>query len=260
MKKIAFTPVLNGMSFLKKQYNFIPNMFDHWYIIEGVLNNKNDGCHNGNVVVDQFVDKNFLSIDGTTEYLDSIKCNNISIIRKNKPWDGYVEMANAIMNNVEDCILFYIDVDEFWDKDTVLDVSKFLEKSSVNTLKFMCYYFVGKDRYVFEQNKFGNNWFEWMRAWRIDQKMNFKTLQPPELYNNNDIKFLEKNETFARGWAFTHYAYALEEQIIFKEKFHNHANLLNNWKNLQKVPKGTDCLLSDYIPFRNADTKLYYLK
>jgi len=261
MKRIAFTPVLNGMPFLERQLDFIPKMFDHWYIIEGALNNKNDGCHNGNILLEQFISKDCLSVDGTTEFLDKLKKNkNITIIRKNSSWDGYVEMANSFMHEIENSILFYIDVDEFWDKQVVNDICTFLEKSDINTLKFMCYYFLGKDRYVFEPNKFGNNWFEWMRAWKVDKNRTFKTLQPPELYNEQEIRILDKLETAKRGWTFTHYAYTLEQQIIFKEIFHNHKDLLLNWKKLQALPKDTDCLLSDYIPFRNSDTKLCFLK
>ena len=37
MKKIAFTIVLNGMPFLRDQYDIIPECFDHWYIIEGAV-------------------------------------------------------------------------------------------------------------------------------------------------------------------------------------------------------------------------------
>jgi hypothetical protein len=258
MKKIAFTPVLNGMPFIKKQFEFIPKVFDHWYIIEGVLNNQNDGRWNGNVITDQFVDNNFLSVDGTSEFLDNNKNDKVTIIRKNSPWNGYVEMANSFMDNVEDCILFYIDVDEFWEEKSINEISLFLTNNDINTLKFMCYYFVGKDRYVFEENKFGNNSFEWARAWKINQKIKFKTLQPPELYDRHQIKVMEKSETYKKGWVFTHYAYALEHQIIFKEKFHKHLNLLQNWNNLQSIPKGKNCLLSDYIPFNNSNTKLYY--
>jgi hypothetical protein len=262
MKKIAFTPILNGMPFIKKQAEFIPNNFDHWYIIEGVLNNNNDGCHNGNVVDERFISKNFLSIDGTTEFLDELtsKNKNITVIRIDRPWNGYVEMANSFMNEVENSFLMYIDVDEFWTKKHIDEIYEFACNNTYNTFMFKCYYFFGKDRYVYEDNKFGNNWFEWIRAFVVKDKMKFTSLQPPSLYNEKDIRLFPRYATEQKGWIFTHYAYAIKEQIIFKEVFHKHANLLEHWNNLQQVPKGTDCLLSDYISILpNSNTKIRYI-
>lgn len=262
MKRVAFTPILNGMPFLIKQSEFIPKVFDHWYIIEGVLNNNNDGCHNGNVVKEQFVSKDFLSIDGTTEFLDNLAQQhaNITIIRnEGRPWNGYVEMANSFMDKIENTFLMYIDVDEFWTEKQINEIYSFACQNLYNTYMFKCYYFFGKDRYVFEDNKFGNNWFEWTRAFVVKDKMSFTSLQPPVLYNEKDIKVFPRYATEQKGWIFTHYAYALEEQIKFKEVFHNHKNLLEHWTKLQLIPKGTDCILNEYIPLRNANTKMHYI-
>ena len=168
MKKIAFTPILNGMPFLKKQVKFITENFDHWYIIEGVLNNKNDGCHNGNVVDERFISKDYLSIDGTTEFLNELNNSNITVIRNNgRPWDGYVEMANSFMDSIENAFLMYIDIDEFWTKQQIDEIYNFACNNDYNTFMFKCYYFVGKDRFVFEDNKFGNKHYEWVRAFVI---------------------------------------------------------------------------------------------
>lgn len=262
MKRVAFTPILNGMPFLKQQAAFIPKHFDHWYIIEGVLNNNNDGCHNGNVVRDQFISKEYLSNDGTTEYLDELSKlhNNITVIRnEGRPWNGYVEMANSFMNEIKDTFLMYIDVDEFWTEKQINELYNFAINSNFNTFMFKCYYFFGKDRFVFEDNKFGNNWYEWTRAFVIKDEMKFKSLQPPVLYDDSSIKICDRQYTERRGWVFTHYAYALEEQIKFKEVFHNHKDLLEHWRKLQLITKGTDCTLDEYISLKNANTKILYL-
>ena len=217
MKKIAFTLILNGMPFIKEQMNIIPKMFDKWYIIEGVANPVGDTswCKR---LPDEF-HKNGLSIDGTTEYLDSIKSDKIVVIRSQTGfWNGKTEMCNSFMHEVEDAILMQIDMDEFWDIPTLTSLFTFCENNpnDFNAMFFKCNFFVGKHLITQGENCYGDNSYEWVRLWIIKNKTRFVTHEPPVVAGTT--KYLTKSFTSQNNWIFNHYAYALEEQLKLKEK------------------------------------------
>lgn len=261
MKRIAFTTLLNGMPFLQKQLDSnIKDLFDEWYFIEGAVNKTNDTV--GNNVPEKYFTKDFLSIDGTTEILDSYASNKIKVVRNNgQPWNGYVSMANAISDKFENCLLMMIDVDEFWPYDRLDNLLKFAEQNMYNTYMFMCYYFVGKDKYLFENNRYGNNHYEWNRLWKIDNKVAFKRLQPPYLHEPQNIILADKNLTVQNNWIFSHYSYALEEQVRFKCDFFNKGDiLLTQWKKLQQIQKDRQYYLSEFFNFEStAHTPIHFL-
>ena len=234
MKKIAFTLILNGMPFIKEQMNIIPKMFDKWYIIEGVANPVGDTswCKR---LPDEF-HKNGLSIDGTTEYLDSIKSDKIVVIRSQTGfWNGKTEMCNSFMHEVEDAILMQIDMDEFWDIPTLTSLFTFCENNpnDFNAMFFKCNFFVGKHLITQGENCYGDNSYEWVRLWIIKNKTRFVTHEPPVVAGTT--KYLTKSFTSQNNWIFNHYAYALEEQLKLKEKYYGYTNAVEQWKRLQAV-------------------------
>ena len=262
MKKIAFTTLLNGKFFLEKQLKSnTREFFDEWYFIEGAVNKTNDTA--GNTVPSKYYTDKYLSVDGVTDILDQAAATDkrIKIVRNNgKPWDGYVSMVNSIMEKCEDCLLMMIDVDEFWSDVQLSTLLTFAEKNPYNTYLFMCYYFVGKDRYLFEDNKYGNNHYEWNRLWKITGKKLFKRLQPPYLYEPSEIILADKALTANLNLVFTHYSYAIEEQVKFKCDFFNKGDLLlEQWKKLQLLNKNEKKLFSEFFYFeQNAYTPVLF--
>ena len=262
MKRIAFTTLLNGQPFLEKQLKSnIKDLFDEWYFIEGAVDKTHDTT--GNTVPKKYHTDDYLSIDGTSELLDSYAGEKIKVIRNNgKLWNGYVGMANSIADKYENCILMMIDVDEFWPYDKLKELLEFAETNSYNTYFFMCYYFVGKDKYLFENNRYGNNDYEWNRLWKITDKKQFKQLQPPHLYDKHEIILADKQLTVNKGWIFTHYSYTLEEQVKFKCDFFNKGNLLyDQWKKLQDITNNRTHYFSEYFYFEpTSHTPIHFLK
>lgn len=244
MKKIAFTIVLNGMPFIKKQYEIIPKIFDKWYIIEGAVkpNLDTSWCSK---ISNTFYSETFQSIDGTSEFLNDIKSDKIEIIRKNDLWNGKVEMCNSFMSNVENSILMQFDVDEIWKPETLNDVLNFsIEHDEFDSMLFKCNYYVGPNLVIQNENCYGNNSYEWSRLWRIKDKTEWISHEPPRIKDCS--KVLSRNFTKEKGWIFDHYAYVLEEQLKFKENFYGYKNAYQQWKNLQLNQK-FPCYLREYF-------------
>ena len=159
MKKIAFTLVLNGMPFIKRQAQIIPNHFDKWYIIEGVTKPHHDTswCTD---IDSRFFSTDKLSVDGTTEFLDKIASDKISVIRKHDFWDGKREMCNSFMAEVSDCILMEFDVDEIWQDSVLSDVLGYAEVN--DNLDYVATSLEGPAAYTLDRARTTN--IEWDRA------------------------------------------------------------------------------------------------
>lgn len=231
MKKIAFTLVLNGLPFIKKQASIIPNVFDVWYIIEGATLPVKDTAWCKNIDNEYYNDKK-ISIDGTSEFLDSIASDKIKIIRKNDFWDGKVEMCNSFMNEVENSILMEFDVDEIWKEETLKEILTFTEQNNnFDGMFFKCNYFVGPNLLTEGENCYGNNSYEWNRLWVIKDKTEWISHEPPRI--KGLTSFVPKSWTSERNWKFDHYAYVFESQVKFKENFYGYTGAVEQWKKLQ---------------------------
>ena len=250
MKKIAFTLVLNGMPFIKKQAEIIPEVFDYWFIVEGATKPVHDTSWCKDIDSKYYNDKK-LSIDGTTEFLDSIKNDKIIVVRKNDFWDGKLEMCNSFMPYVENSILMEFDVDEFWNKDTLRRMLDYCEKRDIHDgLQFKCNYYVGPELVIVNDNCYGDQDYEWNRLWKIREKTTWASHEPPVL--NGYDKIMSKKYTRSKKWGFDHYAYVLESQIQLKENFYVYENAVANWKRLQ-IHKHFPVKLQEFFPW--ADDK-----
>jgi hypothetical protein len=231
MKKVAFTIVLNGTPFIQKQAQIIPEVFDIWYIVEGATLPTQDTAWCRNIDNQFYTDKK-LSIDGTSEFLDSIASDKIKIIRKNDFWNGKVEMCNSFIENVENAILMEFDVDEIWKKEILREVLEYAEcNEGFDGMLFKCNYYVGKNLITQGDNCYGNNKNEWSRLWKVRNKTKWISHEPPRLYGSKS--FLTREYTTQKGWIFDHYAYALESQLKFKENFYGYVGAVEQWKKLQ---------------------------
>jgi hypothetical protein len=257
MKKIAFTIVLNGMPFIKDQYNIIPECFDHWYIIEGAVLPTLDTNWCQNINNEFFSDKK-LSIDGTTEFLNSVINDKITVIRKNDFWLGKLEMCNSFMNDIKDCILMQIDVDEIWDVGKLKDILFFAENNEgFDGMMFKCNYYVGQDLIIENENGYSDMWYEWCRLWKIKNQTTWISHEPPRV--KGCVNLLSKQFTNNKNWIFDHYAYVNENQLKFKENFYGYTNALNNWKSLQKQTN-FPLLLRQFLPWVNDNALVNKIK
>jgi hypothetical protein len=249
MEKNAFTIVLNGMPYLEWQYKIIPKVFDNWYIIEGATRPTKDTswCKS---VPDKYFDSHKLSVDGTSEFLDHIKCDKIHVIRNNSDfWNGKVDMCNSFMDKIATpSILMEFDVDEIWTVDNLNNLLSYSEEkfNDVDGFMLKCNYFVGPGLYISNEGFYGNPWDQWSRHWHIKEKTHWLSHEPPRVKGLN--YFLNRKITQEKGWVFDHYAYYLENQVKFKEDFYGYTDALSHWKRLQ-INKKFPCLLRDFLPW-----------
>jgi hypothetical protein len=259
IKNIAFTLVLNGMPFIKQQMEIIPKIFDHWYIIEGVALPTN--CTSWCKLPDRkWYNSNFCSVDGTYEFLNSIKLPNVSVIRKNSPWNGKIEMCNSFMHLISNSILMEFDVDEIWDKNILLEILKISEKNfnRFDSMKFKCNYFVGDDILLQSNEGYGDRPSEWIRLWTVQNCTQFNSHEPPVL-NKKQNRIIEKKETSNRNWIFDHYAYTTEPQVSFKEDYYGYKNALAQWKDLQSTTN-FPIEVNKFLPWIENEVFAYKIK
>ena len=244
MKKIAFTIVLNGMPFIKQQAEIIPKIFDKWYIIEGATLPVCDTgwCKN---IDERFFTSDKLSIDGTTQFLDSIKSDKIEIIRKNDWWSGKTEMCNSFMSDLHDSILMQFDVDEIWTPNVLDSVLNFAEHNDgFDVMMFKCNYYVGPDLIIVNENCYGNPSDHWPRLWKIHNNTSWISHEPPRIHGLN--RYLSREFTKDQGWIFNHYSYVNESQVAFKQNFYGYTDAVSQWKTLQHNDI-YPCLLRKYL-------------
>ncbi|MCH7964454.1 MAG: FkbM family methyltransferase, partial [Bacteroidetes bacterium] len=262
-----FTIVLNGKPFIDYHINVFKNLpFKwQWHIIEGVAELKNDTAWSvslGGKVSDEF-HKNGLSIDGTTNYLDEL-CkefpNNITVYRKQngKFWNGKLEMVNAPINNItEECLLWQIDVDEFWTKEQIVETNKLFKNNPSKTSAFFyCHYFVGPGLVITSYNTYGNHKdYEWQRVWHYKPGDKWTSHEPPKLARQfaEDIWIdlgkadsFSQEETNFKDLVFQHFAYFTKEQLLFKEKYYGYKEALQQWELLLQQTN-FPLLLKDYF-------------
>tara|TARA_B110000483_G_C18088261_1_gene500902 strand:- start:35 stop:814 length:780 start_codon:yes stop_codon:yes gene_type:complete len=247
MNKVAFTIVLNGMPFIKDQYEIIPKIFDHWYIIEGV--SKNINCTRWCNPIAREYHENNLSVDGTRQFLDTInKDKKITVIRKKNgdAWNGKVEMCNSFMHLVKDCLLMQVDVDEFWSESVLLDIFKYCKThNNFDAMQFRCSFYLGNNLVVNGKNCYGDMDWDWWRLWMIGKHNNFISHEPPRIQNQKLV--IHKNDTSKAGWTFDHFAYKYKHQLEFKEKFYGYKGAVNQWEQLNSLESYENVFAEKYL-------------
>lgn len=249
-----FTLVLNGRPFIERHIDTLSILpIDwHWHIIEGVASLEGDtawSLPDGGHVPEEFHKKG-LSVDGTTEYLNKLQQKfpeKITVYRKSggEFWRGKLEMVNAPLKNINrECLLWEIDVDEFWTGEQILACANlFSQQPEKYAAFFWCHYFVGPNLITLTRGGYGNNPnLEWLRVWRYQPGFFWTSHEPPVLAEKNaqgqpsgvhQKGFLTHAETEAAGLVFHHYAYVRIEQLRFKESYYGYQNAVNNWVRLQ---------------------------
>ena len=138
----------------------------HWHIVEGVAELVNDtawSLQSGGYISNE--NKiNALSNDGTTEYIDEIKKlypDRITVYRKSNGqlWNGKCEMVQVPLENIkENCLLWQVDVDEFWSSDQIHKVrDAFISNQEKTAAWYWCNFYVGPDIIVCSRNCYSQN-------------------------------------------------------------------------------------------------------
>jgi hypothetical protein len=241
-----FTIVLNGSPFIERQLPIFQrlNIPWRWHIVEGV--SRPMECTSWCAEVQNKWHRNWLSVDGTSEYLDSVDDPRVRITRRLGPWSGKIAMISAALENVTDGVLLQVDADEFWMPNKIEAVYELMkDREPGDFAQFDCCYFVGPNKFVTTNKGFGSMPYEWFRAWKMAPGLRFNTHEPPAL--NMLGNCVSRKMTRAMGLVFDHYAYFSEAQVRFKEEFYQYEGLLDGWKRLQKT--NGDVRLCDYFKF-----------
>jgi len=268
-----FTIVLNGQPFIRhhiKEFSKLPFKW-HWHLIEGVADLKHDtawslqaGGH-----VPSEIHRHGLSIDGTSEYIDWLTINfpgQISSYRKagGAFWDGKLEMVRAPLQNIhEECLLWQVDVDELWTAKQIIKMRDiFLEYPAKTASFYYCNFFVGRELVVTTKDTYGNySRYEWLRTWKFRDGDMWLKHEPPVLCRKMDdgewvdigrLDPFMHADTEKYGLVFQHYAYVLENNIFFKERYYGYQGLLGKWNELQEA-NSYPVLLREYFTFLNDD-------
>ncbi|MEZ2240849.1 class I SAM-dependent methyltransferase [Microcoleus sp.] len=262
-----FTIVLNGEPFIEyhiEVFKQLPYKW-HWHIVEGVADLKHDtawSLGNGGRITDEIHSKG-RSNDGTTEYLDELAQlypENVTVYRKPEGifWEGKREMVNAPLANIrEECLLWQVDVDEFWTVEQLCTARHMFINNPEKTAAFYwCWYFVGENLVISTRNCYAQNPAqEWLRTWRFKPGNVWVRHEPPilaeplpdgELRNVAEFNAFRHEETENLGLVFQHFAYVIPEQLRFKEQYYGYTNALWQWTALQQQTK-FPVLLREYL-------------
>ena len=269
MKISFFTIVYNGQPWICGQAEFFRRLGGvdwRWHVVEGLAEHVKDTawCREAGGRLPESgerksesgkkteLGKRSLSTDGTKEFLDGLKKefgDRVSLYRPPgaEPWPGKKAMIDSFLPQLEDgCLLWQLDVDEFWKPDQVRQILVEFEKRPELTAGwFDCDYFFGWDRCSSRPGVFGNfREYEWLRVWRHQKGDSWGSHEPPALMreveggkreNVGRLHPMLQKETRARGWKFQHYALTDRAQMEFKEIYYGHRGLIAGLDQLEKT-------------------------
>jgi ADP-heptose:LPS heptosyltransferase len=252
-----FTIVYNGQPWIRGQAEFLRRLEGvdwRWHVVEGLAEHVKDTawCKEAGGRISDFESRNSnLSTDGTREFLDGLKKefgDRFSIYRPPgaEPWPGKKAMIDCFLPELEEgCLLWQLDVDEFWKPNQVRQIlAEFEKRPELTAGWFDCDYFFGWDRCSSRPGVFGNfREFEWLRVWRYRKGDQWDSHEPPALMrvaqdcrrkNVGGIYPMHQDETRAKGWRFQHYAMTDRAQMEFKEIYYGHRGLIAGLDQLGK--------------------------
>ncbi len=268
MKLVVLTIVLDGMPWVTRMWPELEKLdFEwQWHVVEGVAAPEN--CTKW---CSQQVPR--LSNDGTTGYLNSVASYDPRVILHRKElWHGKLAMVNEpLARMTEPCLLLQADSDELWTTEQLSVLRQmFIKEPLRNAAWFRCSYRVGRNISITGHDCYGNNTeYEWMRAWRWQQWMKFKSHEPPVLAKLDgtpiQINAFSHDETEVAGLVFRHEAWSTESQVRFKCNYYGSASNkergkdyekgLEGWRKLQANRKWPVQELNEFLPWVGKGVK-----
>lgn len=244
MKLQIITIVLNGEPYIERHLPVFQSLSIPWtwHIREGAAANTHctKWCRR---------QQPGFSTDGTHEYLHTIQdWGNVEYYGQTW-WDGKVSMFNDVVKHIsEPSVLMEVDSDEIWTKEQLEKIVWLFEQNpDIQRMQFFCRYFVGPDLITVGENCYGNNSYEWLRAWRFAPGMLFDSHEPPVLAGNRG-NMLNRNSTRELGLVFDHFAYATEKAVAYKEQFYGYKDAVKHWRRLQ-ANQHFPTYLKPYLPW-----------
>ena len=146
-----FTIVLNGMPYINRHLDEFKKLKIpwQWRIVEGV--SEPLGCTRWCKQVPDKYHKNFVSVDGTHEYLNSINEPNVSVYWQAKSFPGKLAMIKEALQGVEKGVVMEVDADEMWIADQLDAIYGHLKGCEEGrAMQFHCNYYVGQNKKVDE--------------------------------------------------------------------------------------------------------------
>ena len=241
-----FTIVYNGMPFIEyhlDKFKDLPFPW-HWYIIEGLAQISGDKGAEGHQARGGHTPikaESHLSSDGTSEYLDKLSAMpNVTVYRNNGIWPSKLSMINTPLSKINyKCILWQIDVDEFYPRASMIELYNMFVTNSTKTAVIIPFTaFIGKTKYVVHN---GTGWGSqcFPRLWKYRPGYKWTSHAPPVLRdakgrNLSGLNPLGGEETKHLG--FYHYSYVHPTQIEFKEEYYGYKGLFDGWMKMQDIP------------------------
>lgn len=142
-------------------------------------------------------------------------------------------MVRTALVGVDCGVVMEQDADEFWTPEQMTAVYDLLkDRTPGTTAQFHCNYYIGK-KVVVSRRGLGSYPYEWFRAWKWGEGIEFTSHEPP-LLNHQPIR-IPRGVTEEMGLVFDHFAYCTKENVTFKQDFYGYAGLLESWEELQKT-------------------------
>lgn len=232
MKLLVYTLLLDGMPFLPMQYDLLSRLKcdRYWYVLHGAAmnNDSTSWCA---------PQEPRLSNDGSTEFLvdNEPPCETTIIHRKQ--WKSKDEMVAAVTDEIkEPCILFQLDVDEFYQPETIDRIVALFGDRTIGAIRLPCRFWVGENLVCEGSNRWSNWPNEWERFWRWEPGMTMLRHEPPTPENYLG-RIMERGEAKQHALCFEHKAYVTDAQVRFKESYYNYQGLHQQWLSLQANDK-----------------------
>ena len=183
------------------------------------------------------------STDKTIQILSSLNdpLNKIKVILSKGFWNGKTEMCNEWAKIATGDYIWQLDSDEFYHKEDMIKLIKYLETTKMDAVYFNAFHFFGGYEYCIDERCAPGTWGTgpWYRLFRnVPGKSYWISHEPPYyncdgiICNNNNVMLA--NETTKLGIKMYHYSYVTYSQIEFKTKFYRNNSYYEEWEKFSK--------------------------
>jgi len=230
--------VLNGLHHYQHNdwFEKIVEHFDTIVIVEGAAKStgSTSWCRN---MPDEY-HKNYLSIDGTTEFLEHYSRTHCKVCHlkygnhnKEEMFNHGVDKLKDILKGYGNAFLWTLDCDEQISSAALGAAEAYLIEHSGKTGAFLCNHYVGEG--LLAKGEWGEGkLLPYRRLWVWQGEM-FESHEPPILEGVNEPIVLIPQK-------FNHYAYYFEKDVKFKNDWYTgHDGIYEKWLKLQSLPKSS---------------------
>lgn len=218
--------VLNGMPFIKHSLSSIYDFADEIIVIEGPVEK----------LKNSFQSRNFLSNDGTTEFLDEFPDpdKKIKIIRG--VFNDKVDMQNLALQHSNNEWIWLVDSDEVYKNEDLKYIKRVLnEFPDLIRIDFIPLNFWKGFNFIFESEKFHLPPYHYKRIFKRQKNDYFTTHRPPTLESHINtefvrmVNFIPGDFLLNEGITIYHYSYVDLLQVKQKIDLYSEYGWGKNW-------------------------------